>query len=298
MGFFSPRVLVNEARRRGLEVLPPDLRYSPLAFAPEEDGRAIRVGLAYCRGIGDAAGAILKERERQPFASPQDLYRRVPALGRDGLLNLIQAGYLDHLGSRRGLPKGASRLPAKPKRGASRQPELPIPEGSHPSSWWEAREGVRELPGAALSRDREADERRILRLDLRGHPLEAHAGALEALGAVPAAEVPRLPHGTRARVAGLFECLQSPPTRSRPVWFLEVEDASGLLQVTFFSNVYERCGHVLYEDTAYLIEGRVERDPRRGFAFVATRISALGSALSSAPPSDVPLRADEVVSAG
>jgi error-prone DNA polymerase len=285
MGFFSPRVLVNEARRRGVRVLPPDIRRSPLAFGPEDGGRAIRVGLSYCRGIGEAAEGILEEREkRPPFASAADLYRRTP-VGRDGLVNLIRAGFLDHLGSRPGLLAEAARLPRKRKRCAARQPELPIPEGSHPSSWWEAREGVSELPGAALARDREAEERRVLRLDLRRHPLDApeHAEALALMGVVPSTEVLRMPHGARARVAGLFECLQSPATRSgRPVWFLVLEDASGMLQVTFFGDLHSRDGHVIYETSVYLVEGRVERDPKRGFAFVADRIRPLGRALGGA----------------
>jgi error-prone DNA polymerase len=92
-----------------------------------------------------------------------------------------------------------------------------------------------------------------------------------------------MPHGTRSRAAGVLECLQAPPTRSGAlVHFLLTEDASGLLQSTIFERCYHHHGHVLYGSSAYLLEGRVEQDPCRGFSFVVDRIRDLGAALEGA----------------
>ncbi len=80
MGFFSPRVLVNEARRIRLRVLPPDVHLSGDGFTVEEEGRAIRVGLSYCDGISrKAVSSVLSERSGRPFASVADLYRGPPS---------------------------------------------------------------------------------------------------------------------------------------------------------------------------------------------------------------------------
>jgi error-prone DNA polymerase len=106
------------------------------------------------------------------------------------------------------------------------------------------------------------------------------------IGVTPTGELRDLPHGTIARVAGFLECMQRPPTRSgRPVYFLMIEDESGLLQTTIFRSVYERFGHILYQRSSYLLDGRVEKDERRGFSFLVQRIEDLATALSS---SDVP----------
>src|SRR3712207_9528831 len=48
MGFYSPRILLNEARRIGLQILPPDLHLSGEDFTVEESG-ALKIGRASCR---------------------------------------------------------------------------------------------------------------------------------------------------------------------------------------------------------------------------------------------------------
>lgn len=126
-------------------------------------------------------------------------------------------------------------------------------------------------------------ESRVLGLDLRSHSLSAHREALAVLGAVPGRRLRTLPHGTRARAAGILECLQAPPTRSGAlVYFLPTEDESGLLQSTIFERCYRRHGHVLYETDAYLLEGRVEQDEERGFSFLFERVVPLIGAIGRA----------------
>ena len=284
MGFYSPRVILNEARRRGVRVLPPDLHRSGEGFAVERDGRALRPGLSYCRGLsGKAVASILAEREMRPLAGVADLYRRTP-IERGALENLIRAGFLDRLHPRGEAGRAALLAETRglpPKRPKGSHPELPLP---HPASWWESRE--RRRPVASLpppTTDLERWEARVLGLDLRRHPLSAHRDALGALGVVPGRELRDLPHGTRARAAGFLETLQAPPTRSGAlVHFLLTEDESGLLQSTIFEHIYRESGHILYETTAYVLDGRVEQDSRRGFSFVVRRIQDLNTALEGA----------------
>ena len=291
MGFYSPRLILNEARRKGIRILPPDLHLSDRGFTVEEDGTALRPGLSYCRGLSEKAiEAILSEREKKPFAGAGDLYQRTP-VERDALENLIRAGFLDSLsleGNRRDLLAQVCSLPPK-RRGKDRttQPELP-----HPGSWWLHREGrddrtVASLPPPLTNLERW--ESYVLGLDLRRHPLDAYTGALRDLGVTPAREIRNLPHGTSAVAAGVLETLQAPPTRSGAlVHFLLTEDPSGLLQSTIFEDTYRRWGHVLYESGAYLLHGRVEHDERRGFSFLVQKIEDLGIVLSGQNVSSSP----------
>ncbi|MBA3951869.1 MAG: hypothetical protein H0X57_08350, partial [Rubrobacter sp.] len=110
-----------------------------------------------------------------------------------------------------------------------------------------------------------------------------YRAALKELGVVSSEEIRALPHGTRARAAGLIECLQSPPTKSgHRVYFLLIEDEWGLLQATLFRPAYERCGDLLHHEGAFLLEGRVEQTSARGFAFLVDYARSLQEALAGA----------------
>jgi error-prone DNA polymerase len=281
MGFYSPRLLLNEARRIGLSVLPPDVHLSGEGFAVEEDGSALRVGLRYCKGLSERAiSSIVDERRKKPFVSVADLYGKT-AVEKDALENLIRGGFLDSLagGSERSRLLGESAaLPKKRRRG--RQEEIPI---EHPASWWAMRErrSVEHLPLTDTARERMEWE--VLGLNVHRHPLVPYREALEELGVVPSVRIRELPHGASARAAGLIECLQSPPTKSGyRVYFLLIEDEWGLLQTTIFRSVYERCGDILHHEGSFLVEGRVEQTIEKGFAFLVHRIESLRDILFEA----------------
>ena len=124
----------------------------------------------------------------------------------------------------------------------------------------------------------------VLKLNVSRHPLSPYRDALGDLGVTPSEEIPGMPHGSRARAAGLMECLQCPPTKSgHPVWFLLIEDEHGLLQATLFRSAYERHGHLLHHRGAFLLDGRVEQDRRRGFSFLVERVRDLGEVLARVP---------------
>ena len=72
------------------------------------------------------------------------------------------------------------------------------------------------------------------------------------------------------------------------MWFLVVEDETGLLQATIFSSVYGRYGHLLHSSAAFLLEGKVEQDRRRGFSFLVSRVEDLGVALVGASAAHSP----------
>src|SRR5215212_9619600 len=168
MGFYSPRLLLNEARRIGLSVLPPDVHLSGEGFAVEEDGSALRVGLRYCKGLSEKAiSSIVAERRKKPFVSVADLYGRT-AVEKDALENLIRGSFLDSLvgGSGRSqMLDESAALPKKRRRG--RQEEIPI---EHPASWWAMREGrsVGHLPLTDTARERMEWE--VLGLNVHRHP--------------------------------------------------------------------------------------------------------------------------------
>src|SRR3712207_4187860 len=69
MGFYIPDALVHEAQRRGLTVLAPDINRSGVECGIEwvDDAMAIRIGLAYVKGVrADEIAALVAARESDP----------------------------------------------------------------------------------------------------------------------------------------------------------------------------------------------------------------------------------------
>jgi len=93
MGFWSPAVVVNDARRHGIRILPVDVNRSQ-AKCTVEDG-AIRLGLGYVDGLGEASLARLEEARRAgAFTGLSDFCRRT-RLPRRVVENLILIGAMD-----------------------------------------------------------------------------------------------------------------------------------------------------------------------------------------------------------
>src|SRR5690606_37729113 len=92
MGFYPPHVLINDAKRSGVRIMPPDVNQSQ-ATCTVEDGNAVRIGLRLVDDLGeDTALQIAAERAANgPYRSLADLVRRVP-VRIEGHENLVAVG--------------------------------------------------------------------------------------------------------------------------------------------------------------------------------------------------------------
>src|SRR6059036_1455298 len=103
MGFYHSATVVNDARRRGVRVLPVDVTRSDWACMLEQhhDVWAVRLGLRFVTGLRERAGhALVSARAARPFVSPPDLAARA-ALTREEMATLASIGALAPLGGTR-----------------------------------------------------------------------------------------------------------------------------------------------------------------------------------------------------
>lgn len=250
MGFYPPHVLVRDAQRRGIEVLPPDVNRSDAKCTVE--GGAVRVGLHYVKHLSEqAAHRIVAARGQEGrFASFPDFARRVE-LPRKSVESLVMAGAFDSFGLRRRellWKLGLAVPPASAARSkkAARQLRLPVAVESSPV----------ELPD--LSRwDLSQSDYALLRLSTREHPLAILRPQLPA-GFLPAAELGRAADGSWARLAGLVVTRQRPQTASNFL-FLLLEDETGVVNVVVRPDLYEREKPVLRGEPLVVITGKVQR---------------------------------------
>src|SRR5262249_37198494 len=96
--------LVEECKRLGLEVLPPDVNRSQWKFALEEG--AVRWGLGAVRNVGQGAAEslVLSREGKGPYRDLFDLVTRIDAraANRRVIESLVAAGACDDLGGERG----------------------------------------------------------------------------------------------------------------------------------------------------------------------------------------------------
>ncbi len=108
---------VNECRRMGIQVLPPDIRLGEEVFSIEagDDGKpAIRFGMASVKNVGGAAlePVIAARKKEGPFESIEQMCRvsDFSGVNRKALESLIRAGALDAFGERNGLLSVIDRI--------------------------------------------------------------------------------------------------------------------------------------------------------------------------------------------
>jgi error-prone DNA polymerase len=258
MGFYSPEVVANDAKRHGIPILPVDVNRSRGKCAVEHTS-GIRMGFIYVHGLGEAAITRLEEElGRGPFRSLPDLLRRTD-LSREAVENLIAVGALDCFGRpRRELlwEAGAmGRGDAGTRRYGDTESDslVPSPITHHSSALDLAPSPAPPLP-ALTPYEETATEYSLLGMSPRRHAVELFRDFLEERNAVPCGRLGKLPRNLIVQVGGLVVCEQAPPTAKGHV-FLTLEDETGLANVILRPAVYQRFRRVLHTNQIVLVEG-------------------------------------------
>ncbi|MBI3721801.1 MAG: DNA polymerase III subunit alpha, partial [Fimbriimonas ginsengisoli] len=333
-GYYGPATIANEARTRGVAMLPLDVNRSCLRFEVENltikgltvPNAAIRVGLIQLSGLSegtkqrileqqalalerppDREAQPLKSVERQGAATAVALRERplsVPEPGggkgphgfasifefaarvqpdRDELEALILAGAFEALH-----PNRRALLWAMPSIAEYAATARSLLEGgSLPLLLAEP-----SLP--ARVEDFQPEEKAVYERSLLGMDVAAHLMAFErdrvaVKGGITSADAKRLPDGACAFVVGNPIRLRFPPTSSgKRVVFFDLEDETGLLNVTCFDDVYRRDGHAIVCSSYVTVIGQAQ--DRDGFmAFLASRVIPYHPGLAKRLPSGQPL---------
>ncbi|WP_374276606.1 error-prone DNA polymerase [Azonexus sp.] len=222
MGFYSPSMLIQDARRHGVEVRPPDVSASDRDSRLDPDG-AVRLGLREIKGLpGEIAERIAVDRKKEPFSGVADLAARCRLAPRD-LDRLAAADALHSLAGHR-------RLAAWAASAAAVQGDLF--EGLAPV------EAPADLPAPTAGENLVADYRH-LGLSLRPHPLTLLRKRLSERRFLPARQLAAAGDRALVRAAGIVVGRQRPGTATGIV-FVTLEDESGLVNVVVRPELVEK----------------------------------------------------------
>lgn len=242
MGFYSPAVLVKDAQRHGLRVLPIDITRSDWNCTLEDMN--LRLGLRYARGLrAECALQILRERETRAFADIDDLARRVPQLRKDEISKLAAIGALNPI-------QAAHRRDALWRSSRAVQNVGPLLEE------------VPENEPAAPLQPMTTDER--LTADYAGtginigrHPMFYRRPEMDAMGVTRAADLPSICSGKLVRVAGCVIVRQRPGT-AKGIVFLSIEDETGIANVIVMVDMFDANRLLIVSNRWLLVEGPVQ----------------------------------------
>jgi DNA-directed DNA polymerase III PolC len=277
MGFYSPRELIGDAKRHGVEFLPLDINISDYEYTLEAQQQslrdktaakpqqgshylAVRVGFKAIYGLKEKhiQTLVLERKVHGPFKGLQDLVRRVH-LPKHLLMSLGAAGAFESLGltprqalwkiqslqlDRQGLFYGLSgeHLDQTCVADAARIPKE--------SSWEKL---TREYHWKGFSTD--------------SHPLKVLRPALSYWSAYDkrnggpgfciAKDLKCLPHKSYLRVAGLLSLTQRPPT-AKGFAFLTLEDETGFFNIVLMPDVYQKFRLLIADNPLLEIKGTLE----------------------------------------
>ncbi len=259
---------LNESRRMGIKVLPPDVNFSNAEYTP--GGNDIRFGLTAIRNIGEnVVASIVKNRnEKGKYTSFSDFLAKVDqtVCNKKTIESLIKAGAFDSLGhSRKGLMSiylEAIDSVLEEKR-AQAIGQFDLFGGANEISV----NGIASLALEVSDQEWEkalllAYEREMLGLYVSDHPLLGVEHVLRSATDTTISQIldEGVVHEQIITIAGLITAVQRKVSRQGQSWaIVTVEDLEGAIDVRFFSSTYQTHALNLIEDRIVIIRGKIDK---------------------------------------
>jgi DNA polymerase III subunit alpha len=267
-------VLVADAQKAGIQVLPPDVNESGLRFTPVK--AAIRYGLAGIKGVGaGAVEALVREREANgPFRGLVDFCERVEngEANKKTIEALVKCGAFDFTQLPRGrlfegIETAMGYAASVRKDKAAGQASLFDALGGDGAAGVVMQDA--DLPAGAPWPQKQmlAFEKELIGFYISGHPLLACTWTLEKYNQCDAAGFAALPERTRTRIGGLvvnaqkrFTKPKRPDDVPRPMMSFRLDTLDGSIPAVAFPEAFEKYGIHLQPDAAVMLCGSVRPD--------------------------------------
>jgi DNA polymerase-3 subunit alpha len=290
---------LDESRALRIVVQPPDVNASEYMFVAIEP-KTIQYGLGAIKGVGQGAcEAIVAERAHGKYTDLADFCRRVDAarLNRRVLEALICAGALDALAA-----NPASLMEQLPDAIKAAEQHLRDKQSGQNDMFGSAmgnaatpvlKINLPTVPEWPLERKLQG-ERDTLGHYLSGHPTDPWKDVLAQLSTCPLGEIvdryqPPKPRkhddgdnnrfrrgpDTPWTVAGMVTTVRK---RGDSDAFVRLEDGSGIIEVSFFGELYQQVAPLLTRDQMLVVDGGLRIDDFSGGGFQLRARSALSLA--------------------
>lgn len=252
------QMFVDDCRFIGLNVLKPDINSSSYAFE-DKDKKTVLYGLGAIKGIGESlVKSITTAREKGAFKDLYDFCLRIGSnkLNKRILTTLIGSGAMDSFGKRKMLFNLIDPLLKRVEQSTERSQ-------SHIKDFFE--DEVREEKGIITQDKVQEQDFDILTNEwsslgfyLESHPIENKKEEVRRMCGLYISE---LEEGTHVqRVAGMLMHLNVRQGRHGRYAFATLDDSSGRLEVSVWSESFDTYRSILRKGQIIVIEGVVEKD--------------------------------------
>ncbi len=254
---------ISDCREQGIEVLPPDINKSGQSFTVS--GKSMRFGLGAVKGAGSGAvESIIEARREGPFTDLYDFCERADLrrVNKRVMEALIKCGAFDSLHKYRAplmlalddaTAAGQRFQEERDSAQASLFGDLPAVSKNGNS---------RKLPETSEWHDKEklGFEKEALGFLITGHPLDRYANDIKRLASAEICQLSELPDGSEVRICGIITSLKEITTKKGDrMGFVTIEDLTGQIEITIFSDMYVQSSSILKSDEPLLINGKLEK---------------------------------------
>ncbi len=285
-------LFIAEARRLGIEVLPPDVNRSGLGFTIEDtpQGPAIRYGLGAIKNVGEGpVSAILAARQAGgPFRDLDDFCQRVDLrqVNRRALECLIKAGALSPFGTRAQLLAVLDRMLSISQQAHGVAHQLTMFD--LPAFAATARLSC-DLPQVSDVSRREALnwEKELIGAYISDHPLSRVWSNLEPTITLLTGQIEETMAGQNVVMAGMVTSVRQILTKKgEPMAFAQLEDLQGTIEAVIFPRVWDQTRHLWEPEHVLVVRGQISfrgRDP-------SLLVESATNEITTARPADEPGR--------
>jgi DNA polymerase-3 subunit alpha len=256
-------MLINDCRKMGIQVLPPDVNESGKDF--QVVNGAIRFGLCAIKGVGEnAIQSVIRTREEHgKFENLFDFCRRVDLrlVNKKCLESLVQAGAFDSMGGHRALyfeniERAAAFGAAYQEQSLSGQASLFDTGGTQRQSI--SYPALPQVP-PWTEHEKLMREKNVLGFFVSGHPLQRFEQEVNEFANVRFGDLGSFKSGSTARACGIVtQVKRKIDKRGNTMAFISMEDFTGSAECIVFSETFAKFQHYLQLDSMVMVIGKGE----------------------------------------
>ena len=254
-------VLIEETKKMGLTVLPPDINESFTFFSVVPKKNQIRFGLSAIKNVGsNIVEIIVNERKAKgPYLSIDDFISRINSrdLNKKSLESLIKAGVFDKMAERNQLLSNLEKLLDYARE--NQKTKINGQQGLFEGTTFNNKIHFQAATPAS-EKEKLTWEKELLGLFISSHPLNGFEKVLEKkVTAISKVLNDGFKRNVRVKIGGIISNIKKIITKTgKPMLFIKIEDLSSKMEVVVFPSMVEKNPVIFQENKIVMVSGRLD----------------------------------------